>query len=500
MLLDTQYYSTNDPRPYDDTGWTLGPLRNVKTLRITDTAILKAPMTLIDQPARADGGVLPPHAVKGKLPAVRCFVIDATAEPSLATLRFRLKDVKFFAAEKSFEAAGQKFAAGSFLLPVEGNPADLDLRLNTAARELGVRVISAEAVPEVERHEVALPRIAILHTWERTQSEGWFRLALEESGAPYTDIADTSVRTIPNLREKFDVIIYPPGASDLSQMLNGYPKRILPDGSDYGGALPWEDTSLTPNWGRVDESPDIRGGLGFEGLANLKKFIDDGGLFIPVASSVQLPIELGLTDTVSIAETHQLQARGSILRADVEDKSSPITYGYDDTVGVYFNQSPVLRISLPGASFGEGGNAPRTSGRGSTTDPDIPQGRPWTPPEPTPHRTRAEQEIYIDPQVRRFASAFIPPESLYPRVVLRFADEKNLWISGMLAGGSELAESPAVVDVPLGRGHVVLFATNPMWRQETQGSFMLLLNAALNFDHLNVGRKLPASSQPPATK
>ena len=46
MLLDTQYYSTSDPRPYDDTGWTLGPLRNVKTLRITDVAVLKAPMTL----------------------------------------------------------------------------------------------------------------------------------------------------------------------------------------------------------------------------------------------------------------------------------------------------------------------------------------------------------------------------------------------------------------------------------------------------------------------
>jgi hypothetical protein len=76
--------------------------------------------------------------------------------------------------------------------------------------------------------------------------------------------------------------------------------------------------------------------------------------------------------------------------------------------------------------------------------------------------------------------------------VLRFAGEKDLWISGMLAGGSELAESPAIVDVPVGRGHVVLFATNPMWRQETQGSFMLLLNAALHFDHLNAGRKTAA--------
>jgi hypothetical protein len=70
----------------------------------------------------------------------------------------------------------------------------------------------------------------------------------------------------------------------------------------------------------------------------------------------------------------------------------------------------------------------------------------------------------------------------------------------MLAGGSELAGAPAIVDVPLGRGHVVLFANNPMWRQETQGSFMLLLNAALNYNHLGVGRPVPAAPAAPATK
>src|SRR5678810_406662 len=78
MLLDTQYYSTNDPRPYDDTGWTLGPLRNVKTVRVTDTAILKAPMTPVDTAAKFDGGgVIPQHAEKGKSPALKFYVINA---------------------------------------------------------------------------------------------------------------------------------------------------------------------------------------------------------------------------------------------------------------------------------------------------------------------------------------------------------------------------------------------------------------------------------------
>ena len=499
MLLDTQYYSTNDPRPYDDTGWTLGPLRNVKTLRVTDTAVLKAPMTLVDTSAKFDGGgVIPPHAGKsGKAPLVKAYLINATAEPSLAGLRYRLKDVKFLAAEDGFEAAGQKFAAGSFLLPVEGNPPDLDLRLNTAARELGVRVTSAEAVPDVARHEVAVPRIALMHNWTDTQNEGWFRLGLEESGVPYAYISDTTVRNTPNMREKYDVLLYPPTFFGVQQILNGVPKRAQADGSE-GTPIPWQNSSTTPNLAGVDETPDIRGGLGLEGVAHIKKFVEDGGLFIPIANSVSLPIELGITDTVSINETRQLQARGMIARATVEDKASPITYGYDDNLGIYFNQAPVLNVSVAGRFgrfFAEGGGGQRTSGRGSTTDPDIPQGRPWVEPEPPVHRSRAEQELYVSPSLRGDLETILPPAALYPRVVLRFAPEKDLWISGMLAGASELAESPAIVDVPVGRGHVVLFATNPMWRQETQGSFMLLLNAALNYDHLNAGRKTPTAAK-----
>jgi hypothetical protein len=42
--------------------------------------------------------------------------------------------------------------------------------------------------------------------------------------------------------------------------------------------------------------------------------------------------------------------------------------------------------------------------------------------------------------------------------------------------------------LPRGEGHVLLFANNPMWRNETQASNFLLLNAMLNYDHLAVGR------------
>jgi hypothetical protein len=91
-----------------------------------------------------------------------------------------------------------------------------------------------------------------------------------------------------------------------------------------------------------------------------------------------------------------------------------------------------------------------------------------------------------DPDEDTRDSPFFVPRPLRPRVVLRFAqDEKNLLISGMLAGANELANRPAIVDVVVGRGHVVMFATNPMWRHQTQGEFFLIFNAALNYDNLS---------------
>jgi CubicO group peptidase (beta-lactamase class C family) len=503
MLLDTQYYSTADPRPYDDTGWTLGPLRNVTTVRVTDPSILDAPMTLASVPARADGGI----ESKGSA----WYVLNASAEPALATLRFRLKDVAVHAAEEPFEADGVKFAAGSFLIAASANRDDLRSRLAAAAAALGIKAHATDAAINVKSHPVAVPRIAVLHTWVNTQNDGWFRLALEECAVPYAYISDQDVRETPDLKAKYDVIVFPPVTSSLPTLINGVRRRTLDDGSDFGGPVPWKSTELTPNLGGIDEADDIRGGLGFEGLAHLKRFVENGGVFIPITASTHLPVDLGMIEHVTIAETQQLQAIGSVLRASVEDQRSPIAYGYDEKVALYFNQAPIFRVALTGGGRGggrmggggAGGASPgRASGRGSATDPDVPQGRPAREPErdPTAGLSRSERELYVDPELRELLAGTIPPPRLWPRVVLRWTDEKELWVSGMLASGSELAATPAVIDVPLGRGHVVLFGNNPMWRQETQGSFMLLLNAALHFDHLHTGhRELSSPAPRPAT-
>jgi len=59
-------------------------------------------------------------------------------------------------------------------------------------------------------------------------------------------------------------------------------------------------------------------------------------------------------------------------------------------------------------------------------------------------------------------------------------------------GGADIAQRPAVIDAPLEKGHVVLFANNPIYRGETIGSYFLVFNTILNFDNLNAGRKVDA--------
>ncbi len=117
------------------------------------------------------------------------------------------------------------------------------------------------------------------------------------------------IRNTPNLREKFDVLIFPPVGGSAQTIVNGMPRR--------GDAIPWKASALTPNFGMSpDQTDDMRGGMTVTGVANLQKFVEEGGLFITIGSSVSsIPIDYGITTGVTIQPADKLQARGSIYNA-----------------------------------------------------------------------------------------------------------------------------------------------------------------------------------------
>jgi hypothetical protein len=302
---------------------------------------------------------------------------------------------------------------------------------------------------------------------------------------------------MPNLREKFDVIILPPaggfGGASISSAVNGIPMR--------GNAMPWKNTAEMPNLFApgLDETDDMRGGLGYSGIANLEQFVRDGGLLIAVQGSAGLPIAAGMTQNVNLTEPAGLNAPGSVVLSTVDDAKSPVTYGYADKLYIYFHQGPVFTVGTGAGGAGGGGGGEgagqRASGRGSATDPDVIQARQYEPPEKPVKRSPREQELYVSDEARLSQSPFLTPAAEMPRVVLRYAPEKDLMLSGMMVGARDVAEKPAIVDVPHGKGHVLLFSNNPFWRGETMGSFFLVFNAMFNYDHLDAGRTLPNQQQ-----
>jgi len=147
-----------------------------------------------------------------------------------------------------------------------------------------------------------------------------------------------------------------------------------------------------------------------------------------------------------------------------------------------------------GGGRGGAGGGVRATGRGTQDDVDQVQGfpqldarflaAPRVPVQPWQYAQVTDDQL-------RNPLNIIPPDQR-PRVILRYADQRDLLVSGLLDGGVDIAQRPVVVDVPMEKGHVVLFGNNPVYRGETIGSYFLVFNTIMNFDNLNAGRKLDA--------
>jgi hypothetical protein len=474
-LLDYQYWSPNDPQknPYDDTGWTFPEGFNVQAVRVTDVKVLEAPMERVTADIRSPGGVTGTGAI---------FAINHNADNALATLRYRFAKADFQVAEEAFDAAGKRFARGSFI--VKGVPqADLD----KAAKELGVPVVAVPAAPNVKTHPARAPRVAILHTWLGTQTEGWWRQAFDVLSIPFDYISTQDVAKNPNLNLKYDVILFPPTSGNGTAIIQGMPMWRNP--------VPWKNSPETPNISTLAQTDDMRPGLGWQGLENLESFVAKGGVLVTVANTAEFAVQFGLTNGVTANSAKNNAVVGSLLRTKLVDETSPILYGVSDNLAVYSDDGGSFSVSSTrggGRGFGGGGGSnARATGRGTADDPDVTQGRPLDPKFEAPPRATVQpwQAAPITDDMLRNPISIIPPDQR-PRVLLRFADQKELLVSGLLDGGSDIAQRPAVVDVPMQKGHVVLFANNPLWRGETIGSYALVFNTMLNWDNLNAGRKL----------
>src|SRR3546814_5654928 len=107
-----------------------------------------------------------------------------------------------------------------------------------------------------------LPRIALMHTWLTTQTEGWWRMELDAMQVPYAYLSTQDITHDSDMRAEYDVILFAPvGRGTPRQLIDRLPMR--------GHTLPWKKrdppTNLAPHHGNTD----MPSGLGEGGGGNL---------------------------------------------------------------------------------------------------------------------------------------------------------------------------------------------------------------------------------------
>lgn len=203
----------------------------------------------------------------------------------------------------------------------------------------------------------------------------------------------------------------------------GSAKGLVYDLEPVGRPLPYKRSERFRSLGMYGESDDITGGMGLEGALEFQRFVEAGGVLVTLGAASFFPAEFGLAHGVDTGRpSPRFYAPGPWVEAEIAKPSDPLFYGYSrKTVPVRLADGPWLRV------------------RGSEAE-----------------RAR--------------------------RVLMRFKGGAEAVLSGLVRGAEELAGRPAIVATPLGRGRVVMFATNPCFRFQNLGEFNMLFNAVLHFD------------------
>lgn len=192
------------------------------------------------------------------------------------------------------------------------------------------------------------------------------------------------------------------------------------------GPLAYQKTDRFKFLGDYGSSPDISGGLGIAGVGEFQRFVEGGGTLVTLGTSSALPAEFDMLPQVdTTAPQGRFYAPGPVVEANVLRPENPIFFGYSDrTLPVRYANGPLLRM---------------------------------------------------------------PREMDAKYVLMRFPGGDKSVLSGLFNGADNIKGRAAVVVAPEGKGEIVMFMTNPVWRWQNVGEFRMVFNALMNFRNLAPG-------------
>jgi len=376
-------------KPYDVTAWTLPLLMGVDWARV-------------DRPFQATYGdtlELPWPGAHSRPESATTWLLPAATNSSYRVVnRLLAGGVRVSRALEPVEAqvsgASWPFPAGTFLVPREARS-----QVERLADECGAEVFGSTASAAGRRASLRAPRIGLYKPWAVSMDEGWTRLVLDTHDFKYTNL-DNGAMKQKNLNARFDVIVLPD--VDKNVIVEGKPRSE--DGA-YFEPLP----------------PPYAGGIGKEGVAALKAFVERGGTLVCLASSSNLAIEelaLPVRNTVAKMRSPEYSLPGTLVNLRI-DTSHPLGWGMPEECAAYVTDAPVFATAIPGA------NVDRS-------------------------------------------------------VVARYPQHADEVVASGWAKGTELmAGRAAIVEARLGRGRVVMFGPRVQHRAQMVGTYKLLFNAIL---------------------
>ncbi len=419
LLEKQEWPGKSTTRPYDATTWTISLMLGVETSCIEDESILQAPMRMLDN-----------DPFKGELKEVSSpshLVIPPQGNATLvAVLALQGEDIRI--ADEDIETEERIIPAGSLVLGAESRS-----KIEKLCSESGIKAIAVNREIPATR-KLALPRLGLYSAWFTTQDPGWARYALDAAGIPWTWITKERVRQ-GGLNSEFDVIIVPHhgGRTSGLSFLRGIDNRHSP--------LDYKRTEEFQFLGSPVESDDITGGLGLEGMAEIEGFVNEGGILITLGSGSRLVTDFGMLSGVTARSASDLVCPGTLVSGWVRQENNPVVYGISEHPAIYQGGMPVFEVAKHLRSS------------------VVMQFGTELPKDVMNEMSDEDKEAHKNMQ-----------------------KQHSLRISGLLKGEKTLDGTAAIVDAPLGKGRVVLFAFNPLYRWMSQASFPMVFNAILNWD------------------
>lgn len=309
---DFRYPGAPPTPPYDITGWTLAMQMGIQYDRIMDG---------FDGPFKRVLGMVSPQPV----------LISGTANAAGYCLGHETNDA-FIVVNRLLKAGREvswmqstgDFCAGA-------NDAVREVLTNAAA-ELGVAARAVEKLPSGAARKLKPLRIGLYDQYGGLISSGWTRWLLEQFEFPF-EVVYPQMLDSGGLRSKYDVLLFPDG----SYQERGNARIVRPETvpTEYRGMI-----------GRVTTE---------QTLPQLKAFVESGGAVLTIGSSTKLANLLGVavtdhlvtqrTDgTSSALKREEFYIPGSLMKVNI-DTSHPLAHGMPSEAVVFFDNSPVFRVS-----------------------------------------------------------------------------------------------------------------------------------------------------------